>query len=273
MTKITNSVFKAFDKPIKQPAETILDKLISIIKNIINGDIDETEAGLSIRTSILTALMTCKNSKENELVVEYNIVGASNHKLSVSKNGDEIIIRITENSRFFPENIKVKTIKKTEIDKYWSMLKKAEMCKTEYQQIDKIVTELNSCFTGKSNREIYSTFANNNLNAFKIYINNLPKKEQTKLLEVIENPKSEAGQDELQPLANFYFKNNSDLKDLFATVLSFAKEQNYDSNQIQNKIKTYCFIANNTTNQKFNIENLPEQLSRMIIDCAASLID
>lgn len=271
MTKITNSVFKAFDKPIKQTAESILDKLISIIKNILTGAIDETKAGLSIQKSILEALITCKNSQENELILEYNIDGASNHKLSISKNGDKIVIGIIESTRFFPENIKIKTIKTTEIDKYWSTLKKAEIGQEKYQQIDKIVTELNYCFEKKSKREVYTDFVKNNSNTFNTYIGNLTQQEQNKIIKVVEHPESEAGQDELQPLADFYFKHNSRLKHLFNAVSSFAKCENYDSNSIQNMIKTYCFIANHTTNQKFDTENLPEKLSRMIIDCVSSL--
>src|SRR5574343_1262198 len=100
MTKITNSVFKAFDKPITQRSETILYKLISIIKNILTGSIDETKAGLSIQKSLLEALITCKKFQDNELILEYNIDGASNHKLSISKNGDTIVIGIIESTRF-----------------------------------------------------------------------------------------------------------------------------------------------------------------------------
>lgn len=273
MTKITNSVFKAFDKPITQRSETILYKLISIIKNILTGSIDETKAGLSIQKSLLEALITCKKFQDNELILEYNIDGASNHKLSISKNGDTIVIGIIESTRFFPENIKIKTIKTTEIDKYWSILKKAEIGKEKYQQIDNIVTELNCCFKEKSKREVYTDFARNNDHKFNTYIDQLTQQEKDKIIEVVEHPEAEAGQDELQPLADFYFKHNSSLKNLFNAVLSFAQCENYNSNSIENMIKTYCFIANHTTNQKFDTENLPNKLSRMIIDCAASLAE
>lgn len=273
MTAIQKSLLYAFDKTqnTKHKTESVLDKLISMIKHMLNGDIDETEAGLSIRKSILEALMTCKHSTENELVLKYDIMGTSNHKLSVSKSGDEIVIRITENGRFFPENIKVKTIKITEINKYWSILKKAEMGKDKYQQIDKIVNGLNSCFEGKSIREVYADFANNNSDGFKIYISNLSKKEQTKLLTIIESPEAEAGQDELMPLAKFYFTENKASRDVFNNAKCFAQDKDFNSTSIEADTKLYCFIANNTKRQAFNVDELPETIARIIIDCSASL--
>jgi hypothetical protein len=223
---------------------------------------------LPIREKVLQGLMYIKKSANRENRLEYNVSSA---KVSILQFNEKLEIFVVYNSM-----TSAIRMKKSEIDKYWAILKKIELGRIKYDLISTIVRGFAECFKQQP-ALVYLDFARKNQTKFIGVIYNLSIDEQKKLRKALDmNKVVSLGQDEVQTLAIFFYKNNKQYQELFFKVKRYAETMGLDPRKMKTEIRVCCFIENTQSAMNFIIAEEVERNDadiyvKIITDCFMAL--